>query len=125
MVSQIMMSDFKQIDGITRVSEALAMMKKEGVHSFLIRPRNPSDVHGIMTLRDIARKVIAQRRHLHETHVYEIMSKPVLSVLANMPVPYAARILTNFKVSYAMVLSDDKVVGLVSLNGMVTQWEGL
>ena len=36
---------------------------------------------------------------LHETHVYEIMSKPVLSVNSYMPIPYAARFLTNFNVS--------------------------
>jgi signal-transduction protein with cAMP-binding, CBS, and nucleotidyltransferase domain len=77
-----------------------------------------------MTLKDIARKVIAQRRKLHEAHVYEIMSKPVLSVLSNMPIPYAARFMTNFNVSYAMVTENNKVIGLVSLNGIVSCWKG-
>ena len=43
----------------------------------LVEPRDDSDIYGIMTLKDIARKVIAHRRQQHEAHVYEIMSKPV------------------------------------------------
>ena len=123
LVSQIMIPDFKKIDGVTRVAEALKVMKEENLNAILIEPKDESDVFGILTLRDIARKVIAQRRKLHETHVYEIMSKPVLSVPASMPVSYAARLLTNFNVSYAMVIESDQVVGMVSLNGIVTNWD--
>ena len=123
LVSQIMIPDFKKIDGVTRVLDALKMMKEENLDAILIEPKDESDVFGILTLRDIARKVISQRRKLHETHVYEVMSKPVLSVPASMPVSYAARLLTNFNVSYAMVIESDQVVGLVSLNGIVTHWD--
>ena len=123
LVSQIMMPNFKKIDGVTRVAEALKMMTEENLNAILIEPRDESDVYGILTLKDIARKVVSQRRKLHETHVYEIMSKPVLSVPASMPVPYAARLLTNFDVSYAMVIESNQVVGMVSLNGIVTSWD--
>ena len=123
LVSQVMMPNFKKIDGVTRVSDALKMMKEDGLNAILIEPRDEADVFGILTLKDIARKVISQRRKLHETHVYEIMSKPVLSVPASMPVPYAARLLTNFNVSYSMVIENNQVVGMISLNGIVTNWE--
>ena len=123
LVRHVMMPNFKTIEGVTKVYDALALMKEEGVNAILIHPRNESDVYGIVTLKDIARKVIGERRKLHEAHVYEIMSKPVLSVQADMPVPYAARFLANFDVSYATVIDDGKIVGLVSLNGMVNQWK--
>jgi len=123
LVRHVMMPNFKKLEGVTKVYDALAMMKEEGINAVVIQPRNEKDVYGIMTLKDIARKVIGERRKLHETHVYEIMSKPVLSVQADMPVPYAARFLTNFDVSYATVMEDSAIVGLVSLNGMVNQWK--
>ena len=53
-------------------------MRNTKINAVLVEPRDGNDVYGIMTLKDIARKVIGQRRKLHETHVYEIMSKPVL-----------------------------------------------
>ncbi len=122
-VQDIMMRDFKKIEGITKVSDALAMMKLEKISAVLIQPRSDTDVYGILTIKDIARKVIGQRRKLHETHVYEIMSKPVLSIPPNMPLPYAARHLTNFNVSYAMVLENNTVIGMVSLHGVVKHWD--
>ena len=124
-VFDVMMPNFKTIDGVTRVSDLLILMREQKFNAALIKPRDKEKtVYGIVTLKDIARKVIASRRRLNETHVYEIMSKPVLSVAFNMPIPYAARLLTNFNVSYAMVMKNDEVVGMVSLNGMVTQWKG-
>lgn len=118
-----MLRDFKEIEGITKVSEALSLMKSEKINAVLIQPRSESDVYGILTIKDIARKVIGQRRKLHETHVYEIMSKPVLSIPPNMPLPYAARHLTNFNVSYAMVMENNIVVGMISLHGIVQYWD--
>ncbi len=123
LVRHVMTANFKHIDGVTKAQDALTIMKEEGIHAVLIQPRNDHDVFGILTLRDIARKVIAERRKLNETHVYEIMSKPVLSVQADMPIPFAARFLTQFNVSYATVVEDNKIVGLVSLNDIVTQWQ--
>ena len=122
-VGDVMMSNFTKVDGIMKVSDALHMMRTRKINAVLVEPRDESDVFGIMTLKDIARKVIAQRRKLHEAHVYEIMSKPVLSVTSDMPIPFAARFLTNFDVSYAMVIKDNTVTGMVSLNGMVDVWE--
>ena len=122
-VRDVMMSNFTKVDGIIKVSDALNMMREKNINAILVEPRDENDVYGIMTLKDIARKVIGESRKLHEAHIYEIMSKPVLSVKSDMPVPYAARFLTNFNVSYAMVIESNEVIGMVSLNGMVNRWE--
>ena len=123
-VRDVMMSNFTKVDGIMKVSDVLNMMRDSKINAILVEPRDANDVYGIiMTLKDIARKVIGQNRKLHETHVYEIMSKPVLSVKSDMPIPYAARFLSNFDVSYAMVIENNAVTGMVSLNGMVVRWK--
>jgi len=107
------------IHGITKVSDALSTMKDENIQTILVRPRNDEDVYGLITLRDIARKVIAAGKRLDEVHAYEIMTKPVLTVDVNMPIIYAARILTNFNVSWAPVMEEGELVGMVSLMGIV------
>ena len=122
-VSDVMMSNFTKVDGIMKVSDALNMMREKKINALLVEPRDINDVYGIMTLKDIARKVIGKNRKLHESHVYEIMSKPVLSINSDMPISYAARFLTNFNVSYAMVIENNVVTGMVSLNGMVSCWK--
>ena len=122
-VRDVMMSNFTKVDRIMKVSDVLDMMRNTKINAVLVEPRDGNDVYGIMTLKDIARKVIGQGRNLHETHIYEIMSKPVLSVKSDMPILFAARFLTNFNVSYAMVIENNEVIGMVSLNGMVNNWE--
>ena len=122
-VRDVMMSNFTKVEGVMKVFDALNMMREKKINAVLVEPRDENDVYGIMTLKDIARKVIGQNRKLHEAHVYEIMSKPVLSINADMPIPYAARFLTNFNVSYAMIIENNEVTGMVSLNGMVDRWK--
>ena len=122
-VRDVMMPNFTKVEGVLKISDALIMMREKKINAILVEPRDKNDVYGIMTLKDIARKVIGQNRKLHETHVYEIMSKPVLSINADMPIRYAARFLTNFNVSYAMVIEINEVTGMVSLNGMVSYWK--
>ena len=121
-VKDVMHAYVMNIHGITKVSDALSIMKDENIQTILVRPRNDEDVYGLITLRDISRKVIAAGKRLDDVHAYEIMSKPVLMVDANMPIVYAARFLTNFNVSWAPVMENGELVGMVSLNGIV--WNG-
>ncbi len=121
-VKDVMYSYVMNIHGITKVSDALSIMKDENIQTILVRPRNDEDVYGLITLRDIATKIIAAGKRLEDVHAYEIMAKPVLTVDANMPVNYAARYLNNFDVSWAPVMENGELVGMVSLMGMV--WKG-
>jgi len=121
-VKDVMHAYVMNFHGITKVSDALSIMKDENIQTILVRPRNDEDVYGLITLRDISRKVIAAGKRLGDVHAYEIMSKPVLMVDANMPITYAARFLTNFNVSWAPVMENGELVGMVSLNGIV--WNG-
>ncbi|MCP4252442.1 MAG: CBS domain-containing protein [Candidatus Scalindua sp.] len=121
-VKDVMYSYVVNIHGITKVSDALNIMKDENIKTILVRPRNDEDVYGLITLRDIATKIIAAGKRLEDVHAYEIMSKPVLTVDAKMPIHYAARFLTNFNVTWAPVMEDGELVGMVSLMSMV--WKG-
>ena len=119
-VKDVMLRDTITVQGLTKVSEILEIFKKQTeLQTVLVKPRNDEDVYGLITLRDIARKVIALGKKSDEVHVYEIMSKPVLTVNANMSVMYAARFLTNFDISRAIVMENDKLVGIISLNHIV------
>lgn len=119
-VKDVMVTDIITVDGLTKVSEVLEILKKqEELQTIMIKPRDEKDVYGLITLRDIARKVIAEGKKLDEVHAYEIMSKPVLTVSPEMPVMYVARFLTNFDISRAAVMENNKLVGIISLNHIV------
>ena len=51
------------------------------------------------------------------------IAEPALTVISQKAGHIAARLLTNFNVSYAMVIESNQVVGMVSLNRIVTNWD--
>lgn len=70
-------------------------------------------------MHDVAEHVISRNRSPDRVSVYEIMSKPVLSVDVDMNLKYAVRLLFRFKLTRALVLENGKIAGLVTLRDMV------
>ncbi len=110
------------IDGLATVQQALDKMRRENVGALVIDRRHEGDEYGIIVLSDIASKVIAENRAPARTSVYEVMSKPVVSVNADMDIKYAIRLLSRFDLSRALVTQDGQLVGLVSLREMVFRY---
>ena len=119
-ISELMVSGVKTIDGLATVAEAMAEMKRHNVSSLVVDRRHSEDELGVITVRDIAREVVATNRAPERVNVYEIMSKPVLTVRAHMQARYAARLLVRFGVSRTLVVDDEgNPVGIVTLRDMV------
>ena len=110
------------IDGLATVQQALDRMRRDNVGALVIDRREEGDEYGIIVLSDIATKVIAENRAPERTNVYEVMSKPVVSVNADMDIKYAIRLLSRFDLSRALVTQDGQLVGLVSLREMVFRY---
>ena len=73
----------------------------------------------MVMISDIARQVLAQDRAPDRVNIYEIMSKPLLSVPPDMDIRYCARLFTRFDLSRAPVLDKGEVIGIVSLTDLV------
>ena len=110
------------IDGLATVQQALDRMRRDNVGALVIDRREEGDEYGIIVLSDIATKVITENRAPERTNVYEVMSKPVVSVNADMDIKYAIRLLSRFDLSRALVTQDGQLVGLVSLREMVFRY---
>ena len=117
--SDVMSGDFILVDGLSTVSEALRELKAKGARCAVVKKRHEDDEYGILLLADIAKKVIAQNRSAERVNVYEIMSKPVISVRPNMDVRYIARLFDRFGLTLAPVLHSGEVLGVVSYEDIV------
>ena len=107
------------IDGMSTVHEALELMRENNVYSLVVERRRPGDEYGMVVVSDIANKVIADNRSPDRVNVYEIMSKPVLTVNADMEIKYAIRLLGRFGLSRGVVVDGNEAVGFVTLTDMV------
>ncbi|WP_428101134.1 CBS domain-containing protein [Candidatus Rariloculus sp.] len=113
-VRQVMRESVTEVDGGIDVMEAMRIMKRVRATCLVVRKRNESDEFGMLLFADIAKQVIARDRAPERVNVYEIMTKPVISVRPDMSLRYCARLFERFDISHALVIEDDKVVGIVS-----------
>jgi CBS domain-containing protein len=118
-VRDIMQRDVATIDGIATVREALQLMRERHIKSLVVNRRHRDDAYGIITLYDIVNKVITQNRLLDKTNVYEVMSKPLITVAQGLLVKYAARLMSQFDVKRALIIENGELVGIVSMQDIV------
>jgi CBS domain-containing protein len=114
-----MKTDFGTIDGIASIDDALKKMKSLKTAVLIVNKRSENDEYGMITSGDIARHVLAKDRAPDRVNVYEIMSKPVISVHPDMDIRYCSRLFAQYDLVRAPVIEDRKVIGIVSPNSLV------
>jgi CBS domain-containing protein len=118
-VKDVMKIDFGTIDGIATVEDALKKMKALKTAVLVVNKRHADDEYGLITSGDIARHVLAKDRAPDRVNVYEIMSKPVISVHPDMDIRYCSRLFADYNLVRAPVIDNRTVIGIVSPNSLV------
>ncbi len=116
---EIMHTKHIELDGLATVQEALTAMEINLTDVVIVKKRDEHDSFGIVLLSDIAKKVLARDRAAKRVNIYEIMSKPVITIEPDLDVRYCARLFERFGISNAPVVQEGKVVGIVSYSELV------
>jgi CBS domain-containing protein len=106
-------------DGLATVADVIESLREADAICVIVQKRHDDDEYGLVLLSDIARKIIASDRSPERVNLYEIMSKPVISVRPNMDIRYTARMFETFGLSMAPVLKRGEVLGIVSYREIV------
>ncbi len=127
-VRDVMKSDVDVVHGMLTVTEALQTMKYPDTRTLIVDKRHEDDEYGVVMFRDMAKKVLARDHSPSRVNIYEIMSKPVVSVHPDMDIRYCTRLFDRFGLSRAPVLEHHKIIGLVSytdivLKGLITEMD--
>jgi CBS domain-containing protein len=118
-VRDVMKPQFDMVEGMATVAEALDTMQHVDTKSLIVKKRHDNDEIGMVLLSDIARQVLAQDRAPDRVNIYEVMSKPVITVHPDMDIRYCARLFGRFDLSRAPVVENREVIGIVSLTDLV------
>jgi len=118
-VRDVMRPDFDMVDGMDTVADALKNSKHPESKCFIVNVRHDDDEYGIVLLSDIAKYVLARDKSPGRVNIYEIMSKPVVSVDPDMDIRYCTRLFDNFGLSRAPVVESKKVIGIVGYTDIV------
>jgi len=118
-VRDVMKPAVDMVDGMATVSEALSTMQHVETKTLIVDKRHEHDEYGIVLMSDIAKQVLATDRSPERVNVYEVMTKPVISVDPEMDIRYCARLFEKFGLSRAPVVENRKVIGIISFTDMV------
>ena len=119
-VRHVMKTGFDVVDGLDTIENALKTMAHRETRALVVKKRHDDDEYGIVMISDIARKVLALDKALDRVNIYEVMSKPVITLNREMDIRYAARLFTRFELTRAPVVDEKRnIVGIVSLTDMV------
>jgi len=116
-----MKTKFDVVDGMDSVKTALDQMVHTDTKTLIIKKRDENDSYGVVMMSDIGKKVLAADRPLDRVNIYEVMSKPVISVDPDMDIRYCARLFSSQKLSRAPVIENGKVIGIISFTDMVVK----
>lgn len=120
-VRDVMKQNVDTVDGMDTVEAALQKMDHVETKTLVVNKRDENDAYGIVMFSDIARKVLARDRPPSRVNIYEVMTKPVISVEPDMDIRYCARLFDRLHLSRAPVISKGEVLGVVSFSDMVVK----
>ena len=115
----VMKTTFTAVEGLATVAQALQLMRTEGTDVLIVKKRHEADEIGIVLLADVAKKVLAKDRAPERVNIYEIMSKPVITVAPTMDIRYCARLFDQFGLASVPVVEQGEVVGVVGYRELV------
>lgn len=118
-VSDVMKSEFDMVDRLATVADVLRSAKFLDTKCMIVDKRDDDDEYGIVLLSDIAKHILAKDKAPDRVNVYEIMSKPVVSVSPHMDIRYCSRLFENLGLGRAPVVRHGKVIGVVGYTDMV------
>ncbi len=92
--------------------DAIKMMVEKGVWSLVVE-RDGLPV-GVVTERDILKKVVAKDKRLDGVEVGEIMSSPIITVSPDEPVGKAMELMVQNDIRRVYVVEEGRIIGRVT-----------
>lgn len=115
-VEELMIKNVVKVNPDILVEEAVRIMNANEIGCLIIS-ENGKPV-GIITERDLLKRVLEQGRSPRTIKVAEIMSKPVIYGDSQMELEDAARLMFRKKVKKLPITRDGELVGLITLTDL-------
>jgi CBS domain-containing protein len=112
-VEDIMVEDVITVDSDATVMDAVRLMNKNEIGCLVVTRRGKAI--GIITERDLLKRVIAKMRDPMKTKVRQIMTKPLIVGDPNMDLEDATKLMFERKIKKLPVIEAGRLVGLISL----------
>ncbi len=116
-IRDIMIQDVKTASIEDTVLRAAEIMNRNEIGCIIVT--DDGKPAGILTERDILKRVVFKRRDPEKTRVCEVMSKPLVTVKPHITITRAAQIMIKAKIKKLAVTNADHLVGILSLTDLM------
>ena len=122
-VEDAMTENVVTVDADATVKEAVEIMNKHEIGCLVVMEGNK--LVGILTERDMLKRVLGESRNPEKTKVSEIMTTPVTTTSPTTDLEEAAKLMFERNVKKLPVVSEGKLVGLVTLTDLASFQPGI
>ena len=112
LVKDVMVTDLVTVGSSVSVKEAVSVMNDFEIGCLIVV--EDGEVVGMLTERDVLRRVVEEGKRPEETLVRDVMSKPPIVVSPDASLEEAVEIMFKHKVKKLPVVEKGKLVGLVT-----------
>jgi len=124
LVKDIMSKRLVMVGPKETVFAAVKIMVENNISGVVVSENNQAV--GIITTKDICKRVLIFGKDVHATPIGDVMSKPVLTVSGLLSVESAAKIMGQRKVKRLVVVDEyNKVEGIVTIMDVVSNLPGM
>ena len=109
----VMVREVVTLDENISAKKAAQIMAQEGVSAIIVTVEGKAT--GILTERDILKRIVAEDKNSRKTKVKEIMSSPLVTIGPSTDLEEAAHLMFEKKIKNLPVVHENRLVGLISL----------
>ena len=117
-IENVMVVDVVTVGAEATAREAVELMNRNEIGCLVVVDKEEKPV-GIITERDLLKRVLAKRKNPVRTKVKDIMSKPLVTGTPHMDIEAAVRLMFKHKIKKLPVVENGQLVGLVTLTDLV------
>lgn len=122
-INDVMIRDVKSINAKESILEAAQTMNQHEISSLIVTQRGKPV--GIITERDILKRVVAEKRKPEFTKTCDVMSKPLITIRPNSSILRAIRLMVKQNIKKLVVTDFGRLVGILSLTDLLPIWDKL
>ena len=112
----VMVKDVVKVGSCTLVDNAVKVMNKSGIGCLIIEDNG--ETRGIVTQRDLLKKVLEKANDPGKLVVSDIMTKKLVGGSPDMEIHEAARLMFKNKIKKLPIVENGKLVGLITLTNI-------
>ncbi len=103
------------ISPFASVRELINTMEARGVRAVIVERTDEHDAYGIVTYTNILEAIYSNDGDMDLLNVFDIYTKPLIQVVPDLDIRYAAQLMINHNVKHLSVTWEGKLTGMISM----------